>query len=90
MLFKKAYALTQEMLRDSGHNAVPLSNVERGGGIVPLIQPTEQVDPLYQAGHLVPPSALAGHLPAPTEHVLLHDPLKKLDILIHHLYWPDI
>ena len=41
MIFKKAYALAQEMLRDSGHRADPLSNVEltrlhqvdkRGGG----------------------------------------------------------
>ena len=41
MIFKKAYALAQEMLRDSGHRADPLSNFEltrlhqvekRGGG----------------------------------------------------------
>ena len=30
MVFKTAYSLAQEMLRDAGHRADPLSNVELG------------------------------------------------------------
>lgn len=65
MIFKKAYALAQEMLRDSGHRADPLSNVELtslhqvgkrgGGGGVGGVAVTQQ-----QAREKIPTKTKAG------------------------------
>ena len=65
MVFKKAYSLAQEMLRDSGHRADPLSNVELtrlhqvdkrggggggGGGTVPPLTGREKIPSKTKAG----------------------------------------